>query len=182
MNIKDNLALIGPRGVGKSKIAKRISKLTDRPVVSTDSIAVYELGGTSIAEFIAEKNGDWKEFRNLELRILKKLKSARGIILDCGGGILFDVDENGKEIFSQEKTALLREIAEVVFLDHDKDKLVKKVFGDKTRPDLSAEDSYSAILDRRLPIYKDNSDFRIYLGDMNKDLAAKRIIDLSGFQ
>lgn len=175
----NNLALIGPRGVGKSKIAKRISKLTERPAISTDSIAVYELGGKSISEFVAEKDGDWREFRQLELRILEKLVSARGIILDCGGGILFDVDDKGNEVPSRKKISLLKQIAEVVFLDNDKDKLIKKVVGDNTRPDLSSVESYSSILDRRLPIYKDSADFRLYLGDQTKDSAAKRIIDLT---
>jgi shikimate kinase len=180
--MKKNLALIGPRGVGKSKIAKRISKLTDRPIISTDSVAVYELGGISIADFVASQNGDWRPFRDLEFSILEKLKKAEGIILDCGGGILFDVDENtGEEILSKRKLSILQEIAEIVFLDNDKDKLIKKVTGDKTRPDLSKRDSYSSILDRRLPIYKDSANFRLFLGDMKKEEAANRIVDLTHF-
>ncbi|MCC5816333.1 MAG: shikimate kinase [Leptospira sp.] len=180
--MKKNLALIGPRGVGKSKIAKRISKLTERPIVSTDSIAVYELGGISIADFVASQNGNWRPFRDMEFSILEKLKNAEGIILDCGGGILFDLDEStGKEILSIRKLSILREIAEIVFLDNDKEKLVKKVLGDSTRPDLSKQDSYASILERRLPFYKDSADFRLYLGDMKKEEAAKRIVDLTHF-
>lgn len=178
--MKKNLALIGPRGVGKSKIAKRISKLTNLPVVSTDSIAVYELGGISIADYVASLNNDWKPFRDLEFKILEKLRTAQGIILDCGGGILFDIDEKtGKEILSKRKLDILKEISEVVFLDNDKDKLIKKVLGDTTRPDLSKVEDYSSILDRRIPIYKESADFRLFIGDMKKETAAKRIVDLT---
>lgn len=67
------------------------------PVVSTDMIAVYEIGGMSIPEFIQKNEGDWRPFRNLEFEILTKLKTSQGIILDCGGGILFDLDTKGKK-------------------------------------------------------------------------------------
>lgn len=50
--MKKNFALIGPRGVGKSKISRKLSKITGMPIVSTDMIAVYEMGGVSIPEFI----------------------------------------------------------------------------------------------------------------------------------
>ncbi len=173
-----NLALVGPRGVGKSKIAKRISKLTGLPVLSTDSIAVYELGGISIPDFIRSCNGDWKAFRDLEYRILEKLSGAKGIILDCGGGILFDLDESGTEIPSQRKIQILRSIAEIVFLDDDPKKLLEKVKGDISRPDLSQKESYKSILERRYPTYKESSHFRMYLSGMKKDAAARKIIEL----
>ena len=51
-----NIALIGPRGVGKSKVSRKLSKLLSMPIVSTDMIAVYEAGGISIAEQIKKEN------------------------------------------------------------------------------------------------------------------------------
>lgn len=177
-----NIALVGPRGVGKSKIARRLAKLTDRPVLSTDAIAVYELGGNTIADFVQENASDWRPFRDLEFRILEKLQNAKGMILDCGGGILFDVDENGNEIPSIRKIQLLRSIAEVVFLDNDLEDLVAKVAGDSTRPDLSLTESYRAILERRIPTYKSAAHFRLHLEGMKKEDAAKRILSLTGFE
>lgn len=177
-----NLALIGPRGVGKSKITRRISKLTGKPVLSIDSIAIYELGGKTIPDFVAEQNGDWRPFRDLEYSILKKLENSEGIILDCGGGILFDIDENGDEIASTRKISLLRSIAEVVFLDNKIEILVSKVADDPTRPDLSTKQSYLEILQRRIPIYKESAHFRLFLGDLKKVSAAQRIVELTGFK
>jgi shikimate kinase len=177
-----NIALIGPRGVGKSKISKRLSKLTGKPVLSIDSIAIYELGGKTIADFVAENNGNWKPFRDLEYKILKNLENSKGLILDCGGGILFDTDENGNEVVSEKKVDLLRTMAEVVFLDNELEALINKVANDSTRPDLSAKESYQEILQRRIPIYKESAHFRLFLGDLKKESAAQRIIDLTGFK
>ena len=88
-----NLAFIGPRGVGKSKLSRKLSKMTGMSVVSTDMIAVYELGGVSIHELIKNNNGDWKLFRDLEFSILQKIENSQNIILDCGGGNIFGLDE-----------------------------------------------------------------------------------------
>lgn len=180
-NSIENIALIGPRGVGKSKIAKRMSKLIQYPVISTDSIAVYELGGKTIPEYIQECNGNWKNFRDLEYKILMNLKNAKNVIIDCGGGILFDIDQNGEEIPSQEKINLLRSISTVVFLDNDVEKLVRKVEGDSTRPPLSSQESYEQILLRRLPIYKEACHYRLYLNNYKKEEAAKMVLKLVGF-
>ncbi|MCZ8237306.1 MAG: shikimate kinase [Leptospiraceae bacterium] len=174
-----NIALIGPRGVGKSKISKRISKITELPVLSTDSLAVYETGGISISDFVLKHKGDWRPFRDLEFSILQKLSTAQGIILDCGGGILFDVDENGEEILSERKVSILREIAMIIFLDNDIDHLVEKVSSDKTRPTLNTRKNYKDILKFRIPHYKEVAHYRLYLGEMKKEEAAKRIIELT---
>jgi putative nucleotidyltransferase with HDIG domain len=63
-----NIALIGPRGVGKSKVSRKLSKLLSMPVLSTDMIAVYELGGISIPDQIKKDNGKWNNFRKLKCK------------------------------------------------------------------------------------------------------------------
>jgi len=169
-----NIILIGPRGVGKSKISRSLAKLTGQPVISTDAIAVYENGGVSIPSFV-EKNG-WRNFRDLEYSILLKLANADGIILDCGGGIIFDLDEHGNEILSQKKLSILRKIGRIILLDRDFDELVEKVVGDKTRPDLSKSKEYSEILLRRLPHYQESAHFKIDTTDLRKEEIAEKIL------
>lgn len=173
-----NFVLIGPRGVGKSKVSRALSKKNEFPVLSTDSLASYELGGMSIPAFIQQCQGDWAEFRALEKRILKKLQSADGIILDCGGGILFDVDENGKEFASPEKLELLKKIGKVFCLEKPKSELIAKVLGDKTRPELSKTTAYEVILERRLPVYRQSSDFLIQADKLTKEEIAEKILSL----
>ncbi|XDD48504.1 shikimate kinase [Leptospira sp. WS39.C2] len=175
-----NIILIGARGAGKSKVSRSLSKQSEIPVVSTDSVAVYEAGGIPIPEFV-EKNG-WKVFRDLEFSILQKLETANGIILDCGGGILFDLDESGNEIVSQRKMELLRKIGRIVYLERGIEELIEKVKGDKTRPDLSKVTSYRHILERRLPIYQEVAHFKLNLSKISKEEAAERILDWLGLK
>ncbi|GBF51867.1 shikimate kinase [Leptospira ryugenii] len=168
-----NLILIGPRGVGKSKVSRSLSKLLQFPVVSTDSVAVYEEGGLSIPE-IVNKHG-WKHFRELEYQILKKLEYAHNLILDCGGGILFDLAEDETEIISQRKLHLLRKIGKIILLERDFDELVGKVIGDKTRPDLSNKKAYSEILTKRLPLYREAAHHICQADGKSKEEIAKEI-------
>ncbi len=168
-----NVILIGARGAGKSKISRSLSKIIELPVVSTDSISVYENGGISIPSYVA-KNG-WNEFRNLEYSILKRLENANGIILDSGGGILFDLDESGVEIPSIRKIDLLRKIGRIVYLERDLEELLEKVKGDTTRPDLSQKSSYRTILEKRIPTYIEAAHFKLNVSNIPKDEAAKRI-------
>ncbi|AXR62644.1 shikimate kinase [Leptospira mayottensis] len=174
--MRKNFALIGPRGVGKSKISRKLSKITEMPVVSTDMIAVYEMGGISIPEFIQENEGDWRTFRDLEFQILVKLKTSRGIILDCGGGILFDLDAKGKEIPSNRKIDLLKSIAVVFGLSKPTDALVEKIQSDPTRPPLSAINSYRNVLENRLPHYRSVSDYYLEIDDLKVEEVCSRIL------
>ncbi|MCG6195363.1 shikimate kinase [Leptospira sp. FAT2] len=174
--MKKNLALIGPRGVGKSKVSRKLSKLTGMPVVSTDMIAVYEIGGISIPDFIQKNDGDWRAFRDLEFRILEKLKTSNGIILDCGGGILFDLDTKGNEILSIRKIELLKSIAVVFGLSRSTETLVEKIQNDPTRPPLSAVTSYRNILETRLPHYKSVSDYYLEIDDLKVEEVCSRIL------
>ncbi|MCW7463914.1 shikimate kinase [Leptospira limi] len=175
-----NIIFIGARGAGKSKVSRTLSKQTEIPVVSTDSIAVYEAGGLPIPNFV-DKNG-WKAFRELEYSILLKLQNANGIILDCGGGILFDLDDVGNEIVSQRKLDLLRKIGRIVYLERGIEELVEKVKGDKTRPDLSKVTSYKQILEKRLPVYQEAAHFKLNLSKLSKEEAVVKLLDWIGIQ
>jgi len=173
-----NWILIGPRGVGKSKVSRALAKMTGMTLLSTDMIASYELGGTSIASFVAKNGGDWKEFRDLEKQILTKLKSADNSVLDCGGGILFGIDREGNEIFDSEKADLLRSMGEVVLLEKDLEELVRKVQGDATRPSLSQIDSYRSILQRRLPYYRKACHHQMKVDGLSKEEVVQAILQL----
>lgn len=175
-----NIIFIGARGAGKSKVSRSLSKKTDFPVVSTDSIAVYEAGGISIPSFV--EKFDWKKFRELEYSILQKLENANGIILDCGGGILFDLDESGNEIPSRRKLDILRKIGRIVYLERDLEELIEKVKGDSTRPDLSKVNSYRSILEKRLPVYQEAAHFKLNLSKLTKEEAAERVLDWLGIK
>lgn len=170
-----NVIIIGPRGVGKSKVSRKLSKISNMSVISTDMVACYELGGKTIPQFIKECKGDWRPFRELEFQILQKLISAQGIILDCGGGILFDLNESGKEILSTRKIDLLRKIGKIIALNQKISYLKEKVKEDSSRPNLSDTESYEQILQRRIPLYNSIADIQLYIDDMEIEEVAKWI-------
>lgn len=170
-----NIIFIGPRGVGKSKVSRKLSKLCGMSVISTDMIACYELGGKTIPAYIRECKGDWRPFRDLEFHILQRLTSANDIIVDCGGGIIFDVNENGKEILSTRKIDLLRKIGKIIALNQKISYLKEKVKEDFSRPSLSNTESYEQILQRRIPLYNSVADIQLHIDDMETEEVAKWI-------
>jgi shikimate kinase len=173
-----NIALIGPRGVGKTKVSRKLSKLLGWQYIITDMVVVYEYGGASIPQVIEKHNGNWKHFRNTEKSILHKLSGSSNLVLDCGGGILFDVDENNSEFYSQEKVDLIRNMSIVILLLQDKDYLIKKVADDPSRPSLSAIQSYSDVFDRRLPYYNKTADHILRIDGLKPADVAEKIVEL----
>ncbi|MCB1191811.1 MAG: shikimate kinase [Leptospiraceae bacterium] len=173
-----NIALIGPRGVGKSKVSRKLSKLTGMPIVSTDMIAIYESGCIPISEIIKKDGGNWKNFRKLESAVLLKISKAQNIIVDCGGGILFDVDEKGNEFFSLEKFTLLKSFSRIIGLSKSKNYLINKIKSDPSRPTLSSIESYENLLDRRLPYYRSSSEYYIDTNDISTEETAAEIVSL----
>ncbi len=171
-----SLIFIGPRGVGKSKISRKLSKLTGMSVISTDMIAVYELGGISITEFIKANNGDWQLFRDLEFSILKKIENCKNIILDCGGGIIFDIDPNGNEVLSERKVSILKKIGKIIQLDGDHTYLVNKVINDPSRPSLSSQEPYAETLRRRSKFYRSIADYTTTIDMRDPEELARRIL------
>ncbi len=151
-----NICLIGVRGVGKTKTARRLAILLRRPVLSTDALVSYECDGKSVAAIIRQKGGGpaaWRFFRNIEFVVLKKISKMKDVILDCGGGIVVDLDSRGREKFSARKVRILRKNAVVVWLKADPARLHKKIIEDPRRPMLSASDDPVAIMRRRSPFY-----------------------------
>lgn len=169
-----NIVFIGPRGVGKTKISRKLSKLTGQSQISTDMIAIYELGGMSIDEYI--KHNDWRSFRNLEFSILFKIKDCKNIILDCGGGIIFDIDQNGDEIISERKIDLLKKIGKIIWLDDDYDYLIDKVTNDDSRPQLNSKESYRETLERRSQCYRTIADECIMVNRKSTEKTIKKIL------
>lgn len=176
--IRRNLALIGGRGCGKTSISKRVS-LANRGFMlfSTDALVRYEAGGSSIPE-IVEEHG-WQRFRDFEFEVLDKLtKMKSGLLLDCGGGIVVDLDEHGEEIYGDRKVDLLRRDGIVIYLRRDHEYLAARIAGDKNRPDLSETRSFLEIMARREPWYMQAAHHVLDCGDASKNEIANEIVKL----
>jgi len=149
-----NLVLIGGRGSGKTSIAKRVA-LANRGFMlfSLDSLIRYEAAGSTVPEIVAERG--WAGFRQLEYEVLEKLTQiSRGLVMDCGGGIVVDLDDEGEEIFSERKVERLRADGVVIYLRRDHAYLAGRIAGDANRPDLSESKSFLEIMARREPWYQ----------------------------
>jgi shikimate kinase len=176
--IRCNLALIGGRGCGKTSISKRVA-LANRGFMlfSTDAMIRYEAGGRTIPE-IVEEHG-WHRFRDFEFEVIEKLtRMKRGVLLDCGGGVVVDLDDRGEEHFSERKVERLRADGIVVYLKRDHRFLADKVAGDPNRPDLSASKSFLEIMERREPWYTEAAHHVIECGDASKSEIAAEIVKL----
>ncbi|MEW7982563.1 MAG: shikimate kinase [gamma proteobacterium symbiont of Phacoides pectinatus] len=168
-----NIVLIGMRGAGKSSISRRLSLLTKRPVISTDLLIEYENDGLGIPGIVAEQG--WPAFREQEFRVIEKVTRLDNLIIDCGGGVIVDLDQDGNEIFSERKVSLLRASGRVVWLKGDIARLAARVQGDPSRPALDAVRSDGEVMRRRLPFYEMAADLVIDIETEKRKRLAKRI-------
>ncbi|MBF0439441.1 MAG: shikimate kinase [Magnetococcales bacterium] len=171
-----NIVLIGPRGVGKSSLGRKLALLTKRPILSTDLLISYESHGLSIPEIIRQHHGDWRPFRDLEYAVVKKIALLDGLIIDAGGGIVVDLDEQGNECFSHRKITELKRNGFLIHLAGDPVRLAQKIAQDDNRPPLSATHSESAIMRRREPFYQQAADLTINTEDGHRSMIPKTIL------
>ncbi|MBF0623288.1 MAG: shikimate kinase [Magnetococcales bacterium] len=163
-----NIVLIGMRCSGKSTISRRLSVATKRPVLSTDLLISYESGGRSIPAILADHNGDWRPFRRMERAVVEKVAALDGIIIDCGGGVVVELDERGDEIYARDKMDLLKRNGLVVWLHGDIPRLVAKAQKKSGRPSLGERISTEEMMHRRLPFYRQAADMVVDIEGENR--------------
>ncbi len=161
-----NLAFIGARGAGKSKLSRKFAKLTNRVVFSTDTLVSYEAGGKTIADIVAANS--WANFREREYQVLDKICRMDNVVVDCGGGIMVEAPAgpDQEETLSTRKVEVLKSHCEVIYIKREMEWLFKKADKNANRPDLQGE--YRQVLERRMPWYEDMADF--ILDMTNRDL------------
>lgn len=174
---KRNIAFIGARAAGKSRMSRKVSKLTGRVALSTDNLISYEAGGLTVDEIVRREG--WKGFRDREYDILRKLASMKDVIIDCGGGILIEPplpdDPEKRELRSARKIELLKESCYVVYLKRSAAWLLDKTFRkDAQRPEL--EGAYETLLARRFPLYEEVSDLVLDLDLLDMDDAIRMVV------
>ncbi|MBL8020325.1 MAG: shikimate kinase [Leptospirales bacterium] len=173
---KTNIAFVGGRGAGKSRISRKFGKGSGRLTLSTDTLVSYEAGGFPISK-IVEREG-WRKFRDREFELLKKLMTMQDLVIDCGGGILVEAAEDGGlESVSARKLELLKQ-CHVVYVKRDMDWLLEKGGADSNRPDLPG--AYKELLMRRLPWYESAADFILDMRGIDADDAIDLLIKKYG--
>jgi len=154
-----NLALVGGRGCGKSSIAKRLARCNRNFLLfSLDTLIRYECGARSIPEIVAQDG--WPAFRDHEFEVVARVSAfPGGALIDCGGGVVVDLDDSGREVYSARKVDALHEHALIVYLSRDVDYLIDRIGDDPDRPDLSQTESFRDIMARRDPWYRTAADW-----------------------
>jgi shikimate kinase len=173
-----NLVLIGGRGCGKSALCRRILRRNKNfTLFPLDELIRYEAGAATIPEIVAGRG--WEGFRELEFQVVEKVGRFRaGALIDCGGGVVVDLDENGEEIFSERKVAALRRHGRVIYLRRSQKYLEERIAGDANRPDLSAIRSFAQVMDGRDPWYRQAAHHVLNCGRRSKDRLAAEILEL----
>lgn len=91
--LKDNIALIGFMGAGKTLIGKMIAAELKYDFLDLDNL-IEQKAGISISEIFNTKGVD--HFRALEKKLLSELDLKRPTVLATGGGIVLDPDNRDK--------------------------------------------------------------------------------------
>ena len=183
MSLSSNIALIGARGAGKSKTSRGLSKISGKPIMSTDSLVCYEAGGKSIKNIVSEYG--WKGFREMEAQILQKVSVMQNIIIDSGGGILREIvsssgnypssNEDSKEIFSEKNALLLKSCSYVVFLKRSIERLIQKNQPSPERPPLGVH--YPSLLEERSRDYERVADLTIDMDVLSVEEASQIVLE-----
>ena len=141
--MEKNIALVGFMGSGKTMIARRLSEHLKVELLSTD-VLIETKAGKSI-DAIFKDHGE-PYFRDLEAEIVKEVSLRRGIIIDCGGGVVLR-PQNLQELKSNAIVFYLQATPEVIF---------ERIKNEKHRPLLQVPDPLGFVrklYQQRLPLY-----------------------------
>ena len=121
-----NIVLIGMPGCGKTKIAKKLSEVLDRPVFEADE-SIAEQAGMSIPEIFAAEGENG--FRARETAVLRELGKRSGAIISTGGGCVTKPEnynllhQNGVIVWRQRDVSLLSRKGRPISLSRDLNEL-----------------------------------------------------------
>ena len=151
-------------GAGKSLTAKNLGKLLGREAISTDQM-IEAKEKRSIAKIFAESGETY--FRQVEKEVVSLAAQEKGVIIDCGGGV----------IVNPESFAILKETGLVIYLETSPEMVWERVKNNRNRPLLNVPDPLAKIrelLKQRNPIYE-QADLTVPTDHKTVDQVAKEI-------
>ncbi|HWE35486.1 MAG TPA: shikimate kinase [Isosphaeraceae bacterium] len=162
------LALIGPRGTGKTTVGRLVAGATGRPFVDADR-ALEGRAGRSIAAIFAQAGEP--AFRDLEEATLRDLVGRAGAVLATGGGV----------VLREVNRDALRRFGFVVWLTADPAALADRLARDPAdRPSLTGLGTIAevaAVLEARAPLYRATADAVVATDGLDPEAVARKVLD-----
>lgn len=165
--MKNNIALIGFMGVGKTAVGKILAEKLDREFIELDSL-IEQKAGKPIPE-IFQQDGEIA-FRELEMEAAREVSQKERVVIACGGGIVLNqinIDRLSQKCVIAYLTAAPAVILQRVLNSRDE------------RPLLKDDDKALAIqklLKFRKPFYERAADIKINTSRLDIDSVVERII------
>lgn len=168
--VKDNIALIGFMGSGKSSIGRLLGESLGRTFIDTDEM-IESMAGKSIG-LIFEQDGEII-FRRMEAEAIEGACEQSKAVISLGGGAI--LDENNVE--------RIRRYCHVVWLWADPGCIFERLNGDSRRPLLKGANPLQRIedlLEGRMDKYAKASDMLLDTSGRDVEECSKRIANEMG--
>lgn len=163
-----HIFLIGPMGVGKTTIGKRLASLMERSFVDIDK-EIENRTGADI-QWIFDKEGE-QGFRNRECNVLEEIvDTLDNKVIATGGGI----------VLRSSNRDILRKKGISIYLCASLDQLYQRTLRDKSRPLLQVENRrqvISELLEKRDPLYREVADLVFPAEGGQVSRVAQRLLD-----
>lgn len=149
--MKENIALIGFMGSGKTTVGRQLARALEMKFVDIDKLIV-EREGRTIPE-IFETEGE-AYFRRLESQIVEEESRDNNVVISTGGGVIID----NANIKNLQKSSF------VVYLNCSIECVYQRVKRRKNRPLLNVEDILTTITElhqSREKLYRISCDYSV---------------------
>jgi shikimate kinase len=166
LQLRRSIVLVGIMGCGKSAIGSRLAMALEIPFIDLDA-EIEKTAGMTISE-IFEKHGE-PHFRKMEKEIIADILNNKLCVLATGGGAFMN----------EETRALIKKIADSVWITADFEILLERVSRKNTRPLLEKGDKgtiLKELIEKRSPVYA-NADIRVDSSSSEHELVVNKIIE-----
>ncbi|MBU0757837.1 MAG: shikimate kinase [Nanoarchaeota archaeon] len=169
----DIIYIIGYRAAGKTAVSELLGKKLKKKVIYMDDEITKDIGRIDL--FV--KNNSWEAFRYEETNLLEKLSKEKGIIIDCGGGV----------IVKDFNISVMKDTGKIVWLKADINTIIERLKKNNEkgnqRPSLTGKsitEEVKEVIPQRLPLYRKAADFEIVTDGKTPEQIVEMIIENVG--
>jgi shikimate kinase len=165
--MKDNIAIIGFMGSGKTTVGKILAERLGFLFFDLDNL--IELSEERTIKDIFKESGE-DYFRDIESDIVRRIINNKKCVFACGGGV----------ILRSENMRLITRKSDIVYLMISPSEAVKRLSGSIERPLLPDEDRYKRISDlfkKRSTLYSRYAEITVNNVGISSESAVEKILE-----